>query len=71
MNSLAIIETTSDGYRLDYIAGLISNVLRVNSAVEHQTFGMRIHRMIEKAHPAVKQQPEPVVTRSPATEKAM
>jgi hypothetical protein len=24
----------------------------VNSAVEHQTFGMRIHRMIEKAHPA-------------------
>lgn len=51
MNSLAIIETTSDGYQLDYIAGLISNVLRVNSAVEHQTFGMRIHRMIEKAHP--------------------
>ena len=51
MNSLAIIETNSNGYRLDYIAGLISNVLRVNSAVEHQTFGMRIHRMIEKAHP--------------------
>ena len=71
MNSLAIIETTSDGYQLDYIAGLISNVLRVNSAVEHQTFGMRIHRMIEKAHPAVKIQSEPAVTRSPATEKAM
>ncbi|MDH3986596.1 MAG: hypothetical protein OEV12_09310, partial [Gammaproteobacteria bacterium] len=52
MNSLAIIENTSNGYQLDYIAGLISNVLRVNSAVEHQTFGMRIHRMIEKAHPA-------------------
>jgi hypothetical protein len=51
MNSLAIIENTGDGYQLDYIAGLISNVLRVNSAVEHQTFGMRIHRMIEKAHP--------------------
>ena len=51
MNSLAIIENTSNGYQLNYIAGLISNVLRVNSAVEHQTFGMRIHRMIEKAHP--------------------
>lgn len=51
MNSLAIIENTSDGYQLDYIAALISNVLKVNSAVEHQTFGMRIHRMIEKAHP--------------------
>jgi len=50
MNSLAIIENTVDGYQLDYIAALISNVLRVNSAVEHQTFGMRIHRMIEKAN---------------------
>ena len=60
MNSLAIIETTSDGYQLHYIAGLISNVLRVNSAVEHQTFGMRIHRMIEKAHPPVKTKSEPL-----------
>ena len=71
MNSLAIIETTSDGYHLDYIAGLISNVLRVNSAVEHQTFGMRIHRMIEKAHPAVKAVTEPLPGRLPATEEAM
>lgn len=71
MNSLAIIETTSDGYHLDYIAGLISNVLRVNSAVEHQTFGMRIHRMIEKAHPAVKAVIEPIPGQLPATEKAM
>jgi hypothetical protein len=71
MNSLAIIETTHDGYQLDYIAGLISNVLRVNSAVEHQTFGMRIHRMIEKAHPPVKTRPEPVLTRTPPAEKAM
>lgn len=71
MNSLAIVETTSDGYHLDYIAGLISNVLRVNSAVEHQTFGMRIHRMIEKAHPAVKAVTEPMPGRLPATEEAM
>ena len=59
MNSLAIIETTIDGYQLDYIAALISNVLRVNSAVEHQTFGMRIHRLMEKAHPPVKTAPVP------------
>jgi hypothetical protein len=69
MNSLAIIETTNDGYQLDYIAGLISNVLRVNSAVEHQTFGMRIHRMIEKAHPPVKILPESIVEQSPPPEK--
>ena len=68
MNSLAIIETTSDGYHLHYIAGLISNVLRVNSAVEHQTFGMRIHRMVEKAHPPVKH--EPLLSTPPPAETA-
>jgi len=30
---------------------LISNVLRKNSAVDHQTLATRIHRLIEKAHP--------------------
>jgi hypothetical protein len=30
---------------------LISNVLRKNSAVEHQTLATRIHRLIEKEHP--------------------
>jgi len=34
--------------------------LRVNSAVEHQTFGMRIHRMMEKANPPVKTKNEPL-----------
>ena len=67
MNSLAIIETTISGYQLNYIAGLISNVLRVNSAVEHQTFGMRIQRMMEKAHPPAKAGPEPVAGQLPAS----
>ena len=71
MNSLAIIENTNDGYQLQYIAALISNVLRVNSAVEHQTFGMRIHRMIEKAHPPVKTIIEPLIPQPPPVEKAM
>ena len=71
MNSLAIIETGTDGYQLHYIAGLISNVLRVNSAVEHQTFGMRIHRMMEKAHPPVKTGAGSLFGQPPPAEKAM
>jgi hypothetical protein len=51
MNSVAIVETDSDGWQLDYMVTLISNVLRKNSAVEHQTLATRIHRLIEKAHP--------------------
>ena len=57
MNSLAIIENDTAGRRLNYIVALISNVLRVNSAVDHQTLGTRIHRIIERAHPL----PEPDV----------
>jgi hypothetical protein len=51
MNSVAIVETESDGWQLDYMVTLISNVLRKNSAVEHQTLATRIHRLIEKEHP--------------------
>ena len=51
MNSVAIVETDSGGWQLDYMVTLISNVLRKNSAVEHQTLATRIHRLIEKAHP--------------------
>jgi hypothetical protein len=51
LNSLAIIETNEGGRRLHYIVALLSNVLRKNSAVEHQTLAMRIHRLIEAAHP--------------------
>jgi hypothetical protein len=45
------LENFNDDRRLHYIATLISNILRVNSAVDHQTMGMRIHRLIEKANP--------------------
>ena len=51
MNSVAIVETDSSGWQLDYMVTLISNVLRKNSAVEHQTLATRIHRLIEKANP--------------------
>lgn len=45
--SVAIIETEKEGRDLHYLVVVISNVLRVNSAIAHQTLGLRIHRMIE------------------------
>ena len=52
MNSVAIVENFNEGRPLHYISTLISNVLRKNSAVDHQTMGTRIHRIIERANPA-------------------
>lgn len=48
MNSIAIVEADVDGKRLHYIVTLISNVLRENSAVAHQTLGTRIHQLIKR-----------------------
>jgi len=57
MNSLAMVETDQEP-GLDYIVAVMSNVLRKNSAVEHQTLGTRIHRLIEKFHqPPVPEEP--------------
>lgn len=55
MNSVSIIEEdaeTPEGrpVRLYYVVVLISNVLRVNSAVTHQTMGTRIHQLIRTQH---------------------
>ena len=50
MNSVAIIEQEIDGVKLHYIAIVISNVLRKNSAVEHQTLGTEVHRLIKQAN---------------------
>ncbi len=58
MNSVAIVENFNEGRPLHYIATLISNVLRKNSAVDHQTMGTRIHRIMEKANPV----PPPALT---------
>ncbi|MDJ0668506.1 MAG: peptidoglycan-binding domain-containing protein [Desulfobacterales bacterium] len=51
MNSMAVVETPAGVKRLHYMATLISNVLYKNSAVEHQTLGTYIHKLIEAAHP--------------------
>ena len=50
MNSVAIIEQEIDGVKLQYMVIVISNVLRQNSAVDHQTMGTEVHRLIKKDH---------------------
>ena len=63
MNSLAIVESPAAGRQLHYIVTLMSNVLRRNSAVDHQTFATRLHRLIEAYHkPRLKDVPPPIVT---------
>lgn len=52
MNSVAIVETERAGAEpLHYLVAVLSNVLRKNSAVEHQTLAMQIHRLVESLHP--------------------
>jgi len=62
MNSVAIVETPHRTPALDYVVVVMSNVLRKNSAVAHQTLATRIHRWMEKEHPQERTDaaPEPV-----------
>jgi len=48
LNSVAIIEAPAADRQLYYMVVVMSNVLRKNSAVVHQTLATRIHRMLEK-----------------------
>ena len=50
MNSVAIVEAPAGEAKLYYMTTVMSNVLRKNSAVEHQTFATRLHRAIEEFH---------------------
>jgi hypothetical protein len=50
MNSIAIVESPAGQHEIYYLVTLNSNVLRKNSAVDHQTLATRIHRLIERAH---------------------
>lgn len=58
MNSVAIVESDEGGRSLHYLVVVLSNVLRENSAVAHQTLALRIHRLIESLHPAPPRAPE-------------
>ena len=50
LNSVAIVESPAAGRRLYYMVVVMSNVLRKNSAVVHQTLATRLHRMLEADH---------------------
>jgi hypothetical protein len=50
MNSVAIVESPADEFRLHYLVAVMSNVLKKNSAAAHQTFATRLHRLIESLH---------------------
>jgi hypothetical protein len=52
MNSVAIVEQEIDGVQLHYIVIVISNILRQNSAVDHQKMGTEIHRQMKQDHKA-------------------
>lgn len=56
--SVAIVESPA-GAPYHYLVAVMSNVLRVNSAVSHQTLAMRIHRLIVARHP-VPAAPSPI-----------
>lgn len=48
LNSVAIIEAPATDRQLYYMVVVMSNVLRKNSAVVHQTLATRIQRLLEK-----------------------
>jgi hypothetical protein len=57
MNSVAIIEAPAGSRRLHYLVAVMSNVLRKNSAVEHQSLATRLHRLIEGYHAGAPNKP--------------
>jgi hypothetical protein len=50
MNSTAIIESPASGRQLYYMTTLITNVLRKNSAAEHQALATQVQRLMTKLH---------------------
>ncbi|MBF0588345.1 MAG: hypothetical protein HQL53_04385 [Magnetococcales bacterium] len=50
LNSVIIVESPTKPKPLFYMVAVTSNVLRMNSAVVHQTLATRIHRYLEKRH---------------------
>jgi hypothetical protein len=52
MNSVAIVEAPAGDPKLYYLVTLTSNVLKKNSAVEHQTFATRLHALLRGLHSA-------------------
>ena len=51
MNSIAVVESPAGQNRLYYMATVLSNVLRKNSAVDHQDLARAIHAKLRADHP--------------------
>jgi hypothetical protein len=52
MNSTAIIESPANGRQLYYMSTLVTNILRKNSAAEHQALATRLQQLVGQLHPA-------------------
>ena len=52
MNSTAIVESPAAGRKLYYMSTLVTNILRKNSAAEHQAFATRLQQLMVKGHGA-------------------
>jgi hypothetical protein len=52
MNSTAIIESPAADRKLYYMSTLVTNILRKNSAAEHQALATRLQQLIESIHGA-------------------
>jgi hypothetical protein len=52
MSSVAIVEAPAASRDLFYLVAVMSNVLRDNQAVAHQTLATRLHRLISSHHQA-------------------
>jgi hypothetical protein len=50
MNSTAIIESPAKGRKLYYMTTLVTNILRKNSAAEHQALATQIQGVMVKLH---------------------
>jgi hypothetical protein len=50
MNSTAIIESPAGDRKLYYMSTLVTNILRKNSAAEHQALATRLQQLIAKDH---------------------
>jgi hypothetical protein len=46
MNSVAVVESPAVGRELYYMSALVTNILRKNSAAEHQALATRIQQLI-------------------------
>jgi hypothetical protein len=50
MNSAAIVESPAGGRRLYYLSTLVTNILRRNSAAEHQALATRLQQLVVRLH---------------------